>query len=333
VPAADVTVVVITHRGRELLPACLDSLAAQTVPHQLLVIDNASADGSAELLTRRLAPGQLVRLERNTGFAGGVAQALDRVRTRFLALLNDDAVAAPDWLESLLARANADDGAGKRTAAWTSLLVRADRSLLIQNAGAGLLRSGYGADLLADLPIAAAGDQAADDEDTTVFGFCGGAALLRTDAVRAVGGFPAEFFLYYEDLDTSWRLHSAGWQIRRVNRATVRHAHSATADPRSTLFHRYNERNRLWTLVRNAPASIAVGAVLRFLATTVSLQLGRLTRRSIPDAPNFRTGLRLGVLGETVRALPRLLAERRRLGHRSQLRRSTVWNRWAGADR
>lgn len=317
----------ITHRGRKLLPGCLNSLAAQTVPHQLLVIDNASADGSAELLADRLEPHQIVRLEHNTGFAGGVAHALGLVRTRFLALLNDDAVAAPDWLEILLSRADADDGGGKRIAAWTSLLVRADHPLVIQNAGAGLLRSGYGTDLLAMEPLSAAGE-----DDDPVFGFSGGAVLLRTEAVRAVGGFPAEFFLYYEDLDTSWRLRSAGWEIHRVSRATVRHTHSATADQHSTLFHRYNERNRLWTLVRNAPARTAAGAVLRFFATTVSLQLGRLTGRPIPDAPNFRAALRLGVLGETARAMPRLLADRRRLGRRSRIRRTTIWTTWAGAD-
>ncbi len=326
-PAPDVTVVVITHRGRQLLPGCLDSLAAQTVAHRLLVIDNASADGSAELLAGRLAPGQVLRLERNTGFAGGVARALPRVRTRFVALLNDDAVAAPDWLQTLLSQAHADDSDGKRTAAWTSLMVHADHPLIIQNAGAGLLRSGYGTDLLADLPLSEA-----TVDDAAVFGFSGGAALLRTEAVRAVGGFPAGFFLYYEDLDTSWRLRGAGWEIRRVSRARVRHAHSATADQHSGMFHRYNERNRLWTLVRNAPARTAVGAVVRFLATTISLHLGRLAGRPIPDAPNFRTTLRLGVLGETARALPGLLADRRRLGRRSQVRRAAIWRTWAGVD-
>lgn len=321
-PAPDLTVVVVTFRGRNLLPACLDSLATQTQAHQLLIVDNGSMDGSADLLAAELPADQRLRLDHNAGFAGGVAAALDRVRTRFVALLNDDAVANPGWLAALYDRAVSDDAGDRATAAWTSLLVHADRPATVQNAGAGLLRTGYGTDL-------GAGTAAANAVDAEVFGFCGGAALLRTDAVRAVGGFPAEFFLYYEDTDTSWRLRAAGWRIQRVTGALVRHAHSATSDQRSELFHRYNERNRLWMLLRNAPAGVAAGAVLRFVVTTVSVQARRLLRRPFPEAANLGLGLRLGVLAETSRALPSLLRQRRRLRRCATIGRAEIWREWA----
>lgn len=322
-PASDVTVVVITYRGVGLLPACLDSLVAQTQPHRLLVIDNASDDGSASLLAHRLPAEQVVRLDRNAGFAGGVAAALELVDSRFIALLNDDAVAAPTWLETLVAPALSEDYANRRTAAWTAVMVRADRPDTVQNAGAGLLANGYGIDLLV-------GAAAATATDAEVFGFCGGAALLRADAVRAVGGFPAEFFLYYEDLDTSWRLRAAGWQIRRVAGSRVLHHHSATADQRSALFHRHNERNRLWCLIRNAPTRSAVGGLLRFTVTTGSLALRRLLRQPIPESPNLRIGLRALVLRDVLRALPRLIAERYRLATVTTSTRGTLWRQWAG---
>lgn len=322
-PASDVTVVVITYRGVGLLPACLDALAMQTQPHRLLMIDNASDDGSAALLADRLAPDQVLRLDRNTGFAGGAAAALELVDSRFVALLNDDAAAAPNWLETLVAQALSEDQANRRTAAWTAVMVRADRPDIVQNAGAGLLGDGYGVDLLA-------GTAAAATTDTEVFGFCGGAALLRTDAVRAVGGFPAEFFLYYEDLDTSWRLRAAGWQIRRVAGSRVLHEHSATADQRSALFHRHNERNRLWCLIRNAPTRAAIGGLLKFAVTTASLAGRRLLRQPIPQSPNLRIGLRLAVLRQVLTALPRLIAERRRLAAVSLSTRGAIWRQWAG---
>lgn len=90
----DVTVLVVTWRARDLLRECLAALRGQTAAHRLLVVDNASADGTAELLAGT-AEATVLRLPRNLGFAGGVAAGLAAVDTPWLALLNDDAVPAP----------------------------------------------------------------------------------------------------------------------------------------------------------------------------------------------------------------------------------------------
>ena len=113
---------------------------------------------------------------------------------------------------------------------------------MVNNFGTALNDHWYGIDV-------AAGRDVADIPTGTVdvFGFSGGAALLRTDAVKAVGGFPAQYFIYYEDLDTSWRLRLRGWVIRAVPTARVVHRHAVTSDPRSAMFHFHNERNRLLT--------------------------------------------------------------------------------------
>ena len=86
--APAVTVVVVTWQGAHLLPPCLDSLRAQTLPHRVVVVDNASTDGTAELLAA--SPDvQVVRSDRNRGFAGGVQLGIDAVHTEFVALLNN----------------------------------------------------------------------------------------------------------------------------------------------------------------------------------------------------------------------------------------------------
>jgi hypothetical protein len=144
-----------------------------------------------------------------------------------------------------------------------------------------------------------------------VFGFSGGAALLRLDAVRAIGGFPTRFFLYYEDTDLSWRLRLAGWDIRYEPAAVVHHAHSATVDQSSDRFAFFNERNRLLMLTRCAPAPRVLRALVRFLLTTGSLTLTRLRRHPVPDRPVFDPRLRLRVLGSYLRALPWALRTRR----------------------
>jgi GT2 family glycosyltransferase len=310
----DVTVVVVTHRAADFLRATLDGLAAQRVPHRLLMVDNASTDGTAEILAAAVAPYDILRLPANAGFAGGVAAALPLVRTRYLALLNDDAVPDPDWLAALL-RAAEDDTAA---AAWTSLMVLADRPDTVNNRGAAFNSAWYGIDVGAGEPVAAvpAGTR-------QVFGFCGGAALLRTAAVRAVGGFPADFFLYYEDLETSWRLRRAGWVIRTVPDAKVLHRHAATSDRRSEMFHFYNERNRVLTLIRCAPLPVAPRQVLHFALTTASLATKKALGRQVPEDANFRLRLRLRVLAAVLAMAPGQYRQRRPAA-RSRGRRPSV---------
>jgi hypothetical protein len=297
-----VSVVVVTWQGAHLLPACLDSLRRQTVPHTVLVVDNASTDGTGQLLAERYPEVRVVRTGANLGFAGGVQAGLEAVVTPYVALLNNDAVADPDWLAVLV---HALDEQPDAAAVTSRMLLQDTVPPLLNNTGVVLLDTDYGADR--DLRA----DAGTRTEADSVFGFSGGAALLRRDAVQDVGGFPRRFFLYYEDTDLSWRLRLAGWDIRYEPGAVVHHAHSATVDQTSDRFAFYNERNRLLMLTRCAPAPRALRALVRFLLTTGSLALKRALRRPVPDVPVFAAGLRLRVLGSYARALPWALRTRR----------------------
>jgi GT2 family glycosyltransferase len=313
----ETTVLVVTWRARDLLASCLAGLRSQTVPHRLLVVDNASTDGTAALL-ESFGEARVLRMPRNLGFAGGVAAGLAAVGTPYVALLNDDAVPAPGWLAGLHA-------ARAGHAAVTSKMLLP--SGLVNNAGVVLRADGYGADRGLGAPDGPPYDRAAP-----VFGFSGGAALLSMPVLREVGGFPARFFLYYEDTDVSWRLRLAGHTIGYAPGAVVRHAHSASADQTSALFSFHNERNRLLMLVRCAPAAFAVRQVLRFVVTTGSLAAKRALRREVPAAPHFRTGLRLRVLASWARMLPWALRTRRAVGRSSTVDRAAVLREWADAS-
>ncbi|WP_235926399.1 glycosyltransferase family 2 protein [Actinokineospora pegani] len=288
------TVVVVTWRGRGHLADCLTALAAQTRPHRTVVVDNASTDGSAAIAAS-FADVEVVRLQRNQGYAGALAAVEPTVTTEFTAWLNDDAVPATGWLAAL------EDAMAPAVGAASALLRRPDGT--VQSTGVGLTSRGYGFDLTT----------------APVFGFCGGAALVRTSALSQAGGTPADFFCYYEDTDVSWRLRLAGWDIVSVPEAEVLHAHGATSRLGSRRFHRWNERNRLVMLLRCAPLRVAFAELARFLVTTVTA----LVRR--PEGANFRPGLRLRVLAEVVLRLPRALAARRRGD-----RRADLWRTWAG---
>jgi GT2 family glycosyltransferase len=315
-----VTVVVVTWQGRHLVDACLASLRAQTLPHRLVVVDNASTDGTVEFLAAEHPEATVVVTTENLGFAGGAQIGLDLVDTPYAALLNNDAQADPGWLEALVGALDEHPEA----AAATSRMLLADRPGMLNNTGVVLLPDGYGADRGLGAP---ASDGVAPDE---VFGFSGGAAVLRMSAVRDVGGFARRFFLYYEDTDLSWRLRLAGWTVRYEPAAVVRHLHSATVDQRSESFAFHNERNRLLMLLRCAPAGMALRAPARFLLTTASLTVRRLTGGRVPDTPNLRPGVRLRAFRSYLRHLPWALTGRRHIVRDAAVDPRQVVARWAG---
>ncbi|MFC0109918.1 glycosyltransferase family 2 protein [Kibdelosporangium aridum] len=287
------TVVVVTWRGRAHLESCLDAVAKQERPHRILVVDNASDDGSGELARSHHSTPEVLRLPVNTGYAGGIQAALDVCETPYMAWLNDDAMPKPGWLGAL-EDALEDPRVG---AASAKLLTGKGET---QSIGVGLTRDGHGIDVT----------------EGPIFGFCGGAALTRVEALGQVGGVPSEFFCYYEDTDTSWRLRRHGWKIVAVPEAEVVHLHGATAKPGSADFHRWNERNRLLTLLRNAPLWIAARELARFAVITALIPV----KRDVPEAANFQVGLRLRVLGEVMRGLSASLAVR------GAGRRSGMWH-------
>ena len=316
-----VTVVVVSWQGRHLLGPCLDSLKAQTMPHRLVVVDNASTDGTAEFLAAEHSGATVVTTPENLGFAGGVQAGLDVVDTPYAALLNNDAQAEPGWLEALVRHLDVHPEAG----AVTSRMVLADRPGVLNNTGVLLLPGGYGTDRGFGEPD---GSYAEAEE---VFGFSGGAAALRMSAVRDVGGFARRFFLYYEDTDLAWRLRLAGWTVRYEPRAVVRHQHSATVDQQSENFAFHNERNRLLTLLRCAPAGTALAAAARFLLTTASRAARRAAGQRVPDVATFRGRVRLRAFGSFLRLAPWAVRERRRIVGAARVPPREVSARWTTA--
>jgi GT2 family glycosyltransferase len=297
------TIVVVTWRGKGHVSACLDAVAAQTRPHRLLVVDNASDDGTAAILAAHPARPEVLRLPVNSGYAGALAAV--RPDTEFTAWLNDDAEPAPDWLAALEDALDQHEEA----AAAGSRMVAPDGAVI--SVGVGLTADGHGVDLV--------------EESARAFGFCGGAVLLRTAALRRAGGVPAAFFCYYEDTDTAWRLRLRNHTIVSVPKAVVTHRHGASTRPGSRRFHLWNERNRLAMLLRCAPATVALREVARFAALTAVLPVRRALGRAVPDAGNFRVRLRLRVLGELAAALPRILRERKAVTDLAEVPRSVVW--------
>jgi len=179
---------------------------------------------------------------------------------------------------------------------------------VVNNVGSELLPNDYARDRGWLEP-----DHGQYDESEEVFAWCGGAVLLRADYLRDVGLLDERLFLYYEDLELSWRGQRRGWRYRYEPASVVRHAHSATAVQDSDLARYFNERNRLLVLARHATLRRWLSAVMRYLLSTASYVrrdvLSPLLRAERPRTDIVTTRLR-SFLGFLVRA-PSQLGDRR----------------------
>jgi len=258
-----VTVIVVNYNGKHFLKDCLNSLANQTYPQhrvEVIVVDNNSTDGSAAFLRQEFPWVRTINAGKNLGFAAGNNLGLSIARGEWVALLNNDAIAEPDWLQaSVESGVLADDIGGV-----AGHIVFANDPNRINSTGLVVLTDGRGADR----------DVGKLDSEVRrprgeVFGGCGAGLVLRRAMLDELGLFDPKLFMYYEDLDLAWRARSAGWRFVYEPKARVRHVFGGSAGVESPFQNRYVERNRCLVNLRHAPLHIAVGTVLGGFARTV----------------------------------------------------------------
>lgn len=243
-----VTVIIVNWNSGILLSECLKKLDKQTViPQKILVLDNASTDGSADCVAS-FAGVTLLAMDSNLGFAAGNNRALAECNTEFVALLNPDAFPEPSWLESLLAAAKTDSN----IAAFGSCQLCQNSDAMLDGIGdsyhlSGLVwRERYGLK-----------QQAIDRVSREIFSPCAAAALYRRQAIVDIGGFDEDYFCYVEDVDLGFRLRLAGYKAMYVADAVVHHIGSATTGGQHSDFSiYYGHRNLVWTFVKDMPGSL-----------------------------------------------------------------------------
>jgi len=243
-----VSVIVLNYNGRRWLAGCLDALAAQVgVPaFEIVLVDNASTDGSAAFVRTEYRSVRLIESESNRGFAGGNNLGAQKAAGRFLAFLNNDTIAAQDWLSRLVSVLDERPDVGLAT----SKLVLMDDPSRLDSAGDGYLRAGGAYKRGHGRPAA---DHGVSRE---VFGACGAAFVVRRALFERLGGFDESFFMVYEDVDLSYRARLAGFRCWYAADAVVRHAGSATLGRASETAVFYGQRNLEWTWIKNTPRSL-----------------------------------------------------------------------------
>lgn len=215
---ASIDVVVPVHGNWALTESCLRSLAAQTVPHRVIVVDDASPDDTVERL-RAYPDVDVIVLERNRGFAAACNRGIAAGEGEIVVLVNNDVTADPRMLEQLAAALSANPAAGSAV----PLLTRPD----------GLVDS-YG--LCADPTMAGyvrfVGSTVADalvEPGHRLLGPYGAVAAFRRTALAEVGTLDEGIFMYGEELDLALRLSAAGWSTAPAPDARGVHLGGATS--------------------------------------------------------------------------------------------------------
>ena len=310
-----VSVVVVNWNRKELLRACLASLAQQTgVESETIVVDNGSTDGSADLAGGEFGA-RVIRNSENRGFCAANNQGIAAARGEYVALLNNDAEAEPGWLAALLRACSSRPDVGM---AASKVLVWEDPRR-IDKAGHLIFPDGQNRGR-----GTGAIDHGQYDREEEVLWPDGCAAMYRKSMLDQIGGFDEDFFAYGDDAELGLRARIAGWHCIYTPQAVVRHHRGSTMGKGSGRRLELIERNRVLLALKLFPWSLLVLNPV-FFAVRLGAGLAAAGRGS-GDTTHFPgIGGKLRMAGAVVRGdiralllTPRMLRKRVAIG---QIRR------------
>lgn len=237
-----VSVIIPLWNGQKYIEACLSAILAQDYSSlEVIVVDNASEDGSADLVTEKFSTAKLIRNKRNLGFAGGCNTGLKIAEGDILVLLNQDTIVRPNWLRAL-SNALQDQKFG-----IAGCKIFYPDGETIQHAGAWI-----------EWPVGEAHHYGQRERDTgewdtprMVEYVTGAAMAFRREVLETVGFLDEAFWPgYYEDIDFCFRVREAGYEIWYIPEATLTHVESASHKDQSLLWQFYH-RGRLHFLLKH----------------------------------------------------------------------------------
>lgn len=245
-----VSVHIVTFNSGNDIKACLEAVLRQTNPiERIIVVDNASEDGTRAILSAYADRVHIVHNEHNGGFAGGHNQAIALSGTDYCLILNPDVTLNDDYIERLLDRICQSEKIGSAT----GLLLRRDRSEVVDSTGLEINKNRRAFDRGANEPASAW------DKSGEVFGISGAAALYSRRMIDdiSIDGefFDEDFFAYKEDVDVAWRARLAGWNAYYEAKAIALHSRGWKSSGRrckqSLKVRRLSYINRYKMLVKN----------------------------------------------------------------------------------
>lgn len=240
------SIVIPNWNGKAFLQTCLDSLAAQTYPQfEVIVVDNASHDGSQTFIKSNYPHVDLIELPENRGFTGACNAGIQAAQGEYIALLNNDTEVHPGWAAAVVDAFKRHPDAG----IIASKMLLFDRRDTFHTAG-----DFFTVDGKAGNRGVWEKDEGQYDNEEYVFSACGGSAVYRRTMLDQIGLLDDDFFFSLEDIDLAWRAHLTGWRCLYTPAAIVYHHLSATGGGVTASY--YDGRNLLYVLYKNYPAAL-----------------------------------------------------------------------------
>ncbi len=256
------SIVIVNFNGRNYLDECLSALKANSdCPIEIILVDNASTDGSAEYLDTHYPDLNAIKNPVNTGYASGINLGAQAAKGKYLVFLNADVIVEPNWLSPIQEFLDATPDAG----AINPCILLYQPTNMINALGQNIHVTGLGFNRKLNRPISEV-----DVVPTRVSGLQGGAVAMRAEVFQQIGGMNEFYFLYHEDVEFSLRLSAAGYSMYSVPASRVRHKYllHMTANKLHWL-----ERYR-WVTLANTFHTTTLIALLPFLCITEAMMFG-----------------------------------------------------------
>ena len=246
-------VVILNWNGEKYLKQFLPVLIQNTTNHgaEIIVADNASTDGSMELLAKEFSQIRTIVLDKNYGFAGGYNKALAQVDAEYYVLLNSDVEVSENWLDSLIDFLDKNQDVA---ACQPKIKAFHDKKLFEHAGAAGGFIDKYGfpfcrGRIMGSVEV----DSGQYDEVKDIFWASGACLMVRSKVYWEVGGLDDEFFAHMEEIDLCWRINSRGYRIVCVPQSEVFHVGGGTLNTESPYKTYLNFRNNQLMLYKNLP--------------------------------------------------------------------------------
>ena len=255
------SVVIPNWNGKHFLSTCLEALRRQTYQElEVIIADNASADGSQAFIKTEYPEVRLLELDHNCGFTGACNTGIEAADGEIIALLNNDTEVDEHWAAEIIAAFDEHHEVG----IVASKMLLFDQRERLHTAGDFFTTDGR------------AGNRGAWEIDTGqydrgeyVFSACGGSAAYRQSMLLEIGTLDDDFFFLLEDADLAWRAQLAGYKVWYAPSAIVYHHLSATGGGATASY--YDGRNGIWLIVKNMPASLLRKYARQILARQATL--------------------------------------------------------------
>lgn len=295
-----ISVVCVTFNSRDFIRQCLDSLNEQSFKDfETIIIDNASTDGTADIISKEYPEYLLIRNEKNTGYCAAQNQGIKISEGKYILTLNPDIILDKDFLSSLYRSAESHPDAGSLA---PKLLILKDgiKTDIIDSLGHSIGRNRYVKNMGSGRT-----DNGQFDNERFVFGVSGAAAFYKREMLESIKYkdeyLDEDLFLGYDDVDIDWRSKLQGWKTLYTPKAVAWHIRSASLKKASRMWTFYNYRNRYLVIAKNDSLLDMIIDLPHILLYEVGMFISMILDRQL-----------LPVLSGLLRSLPSILKKRRK---------------------